>query len=82
MKIPRDISSKKLIVALEKLGYTVIHQTGSHIKLKTEQKGGHTITIPAHKELKLGTFNSIILEIANHFQITKWELLDLLFGNR
>ncbi|MCD6595040.1 type II toxin-antitoxin system HicA family toxin [bacterium] len=80
MKIPRDLSSRELIIVLEKFGYSVIHQTGSHIKIRTEQEGVHSITIPAERELKVGTLNSIILEIAHHFQITKWELIASLFG--
>ena len=34
MKIPRDISSSKLIKGLQKNGYSVTRQTGSHIRLQ------------------------------------------------
>jgi predicted RNA binding protein YcfA (HicA-like mRNA interferase family) len=33
MKLPRGISADRLIRALERLGYTVIRQKGSHIRL-------------------------------------------------
>ena len=48
MKLPRDISGNQLIKNLKPLGYIVTRQTGSHIRLSTEQNGQHHITIPQH----------------------------------
>jgi predicted RNA binding protein YcfA (HicA-like mRNA interferase family) len=45
MKLPRDLSGEVLAKALEKLGYTVDRQTGSHIRLTTQENGKHHITI-------------------------------------
>lgn len=36
-EISRDVSGKKLINALNKFGYSVIKQTGSHIRLSSSQ---------------------------------------------
>lgn len=47
-KIPRDISGRDLIKKLKKLGYDQTRQVGSHIRLTTEEKGIHHITIPEH----------------------------------
>ena len=80
MKIPRDVSSIELIKALKKLGYKVSHQTGSHIRLSTEENGEHHLTIPAHNPLKIGTLNSILRDISNHFNLSKNELINLLFS--
>lgn len=80
MKIPRDLSSKQLIKALKKFGYKISHQTGSHIRLTTEENGEHHLTIPAHNPLKVGTLNSIFRDIANHFRLNKDELLNKLFN--
>jgi predicted RNA binding protein YcfA (HicA-like mRNA interferase family) len=80
MKIPRDISGQDLIKYLKSYGYVVTRQTGSHIRITTEQKGQHHITIPNHDPLKIGTLSSIIADIAEHFDKTKDQLLHELFG--
>lgn len=80
MKIPRDLSSIDLIKALKKLGYKVSHQTGSHIRLSTEENGEHHLTIPAHNPIKIGTLNSILRDVGNHFDLNKNELLNKLFS--
>lgn len=60
MKLPRDLSSDDLIKRLSVLGYETTRQTGSHIRLTTQQKGEHHLTIPTHNPLKIGTLNSIL----------------------
>jgi predicted RNA binding protein YcfA (HicA-like mRNA interferase family) len=79
LKFPRDLSGEGLARALTKSGYEVTRQSGSHIRLTTKQKGEHHITIPLHNPLKPGTLNAILLEIADHFGITKKELVRFLF---
>lgn len=79
MKLPRNLSSYDLIKALKTLGYKVSHQTGSHIRLTTQENGEHHITIPAHKPLKVGTLNVILRDVATHFNLTKNDLLIKLF---
>ena len=81
MKLPRDISGNQLIKNLKPLGYIVTRQTGSHIRLSTEQNGQHHITIPQHDPLKIGTLTAILADIATHFNLSKNELTDLLFLN-
>ncbi len=80
MKIPRDISGDELAKRLSVLGYKSTRQTGSHIRLTTKKKGGHHLTIPAHKNLKIGTLNSILLSVANHFEISKNKLAEKIFN--
>ncbi len=75
MKLPRDESSSSLSKRLSQLGYEVTRQTGSHIRLTTNTNGEHHVTIPAHRSLKIGTLNSILVDIAAHFKITKSELI-------
>lgn len=60
MKLPRDVSGQDLVKALRRFGYEVSHQTGSHIRLTTQEQGEHHITIPAHNPLKVGTLNAIL----------------------
>ena len=79
MNLPRDIDASKLIKALRKLGYETTRQSGSHIRLTTQQNGQHHLTIPNHDPLKIGTLNAILTEVAQHLGISKQELIDRLF---
>ncbi len=79
MKLPRDLSGEALAKALERLGYTVDRQTGSHIRLTTQENGEHHITIPNHSPIKIGTLSAILRDIENHFDLTREELLTQLF---
>lgn len=60
MKVPRNLSSERLIQLLANFGYETTRQTGSHIRLTTQENGQHHLTIPAHDPLKIGTLNSIL----------------------
>jgi predicted RNA binding protein YcfA (HicA-like mRNA interferase family) len=82
VKLPRDMSGEDLVKALGNFGYTIDRQTGSHIRLTTHLQGEHHITIPAHDPLKVGTLNAILRDIAEHFGLTRDELLEQLsIGN-
>ncbi len=78
-RLPRNLSGKTLINKLKKLGYKPTRQVGSHIRLTTEQNGIHHITIPDHTPLKVGTLSNILRDVAEHFEISKQELMDRLF---
>ena len=80
MRIPRNISAVDLIKLLKHFGYTVTRQTGSHIRLSTEQNGQHHITIPNHNPIKIGTCSAIIADVAIHFNKTKEEVMVTIFG--
>lgn len=75
MKLPRDLTGQQLVKALENLGYQVDRQTGSHIRLTTQERGEHHITIPNHSPLKIGTLNAILKSVANHFQISRDDVI-------
>ncbi len=79
MKIPRDISGEDFVIKLQKFGYQISRQTGSHIRLTTNQSGTHHITIPNHNSLRIGTLSSIISDIADHLEIEKSKLIKELF---
>ena len=79
MKLPRDIDSQQLIKSLNKFGYESTRQSGSHIRLSTQQNGQHHITIPNHDPLKIGTLNAILTEVAQHLGIPKQEFIERLF---
>lgn len=75
MKLPRDISGVDLIKALRVLGYLESRQSGSHIRITTDENGTHHVTIPKHDPLKLGTMKSILDDVANHHKLSRNELL-------
>lgn len=78
-KIPRDISGYELVKTIGKFGYQITRQTGSHIRLTTTENGIHHITVPNHNLLKIGILSYILSDIADHFKISKKELLEKLF---
>jgi predicted RNA binding protein YcfA (HicA-like mRNA interferase family) len=79
MKLPRNLSGDDLAKALERLGYQVTRQTGSHVRLTTDQNGEHHVTIPRHDSLRVGTLSSILRDVAEHHGLSKDELTELLF---
>ncbi len=62
------------------MGYQVTRQAGSHIRLTTQERGEHHITIPAHAPLRVGTLAAILAEVGEHFGVDRDELLNKLFG--
>ena len=48
MKLPRDLSGREVVKALKRLGFTVEHQQGSHIRLV---RNGLRVTVPNQKEI-------------------------------
>ena len=80
MKIPRNLSGDDLVKKLLKLGYVIVRQKGSHIRLsKKYDEGEHPITIPNHNPIKIGTLNSILSDLSEKMKISKSELVRQLF---
>jgi predicted RNA binding protein YcfA (HicA-like mRNA interferase family) len=78
MKLPRGVSGDRLIRILEKLGYGVIRQRGSHVRLRHQGPPAHTITIPLHQSLKTGTLHGILSEVAQMRSMTVESLSELI----
>jgi predicted RNA binding protein YcfA (HicA-like mRNA interferase family) len=75
MRLPRDITGAQLAKSLAKFGYVITRQTGSHIRLTTQQSGEHHITIPAHHPVRIGTLNAILSDVAAHLGLSKEDVL-------
>jgi predicted RNA binding protein YcfA (HicA-like mRNA interferase family) len=75
VKTPRDISGAELAKALRKLGYAVTRQTGSHLRITTQQGGEHHEVIPNHSPITIGTLKSILRNVAAHHHMGVPELL-------
>jgi predicted RNA binding protein YcfA (HicA-like mRNA interferase family) len=78
MRLPRDLSGAVLIKALRKLGYQTTRQTGSHVRLTTQQNGEHHITVPLHDPLRAGTLAGILGEVARHHQLDRDALIQMI----
>lgn len=78
MKLPRDVSGDRLIRALEHLGYKVVRQKGSHVRLRHEGPPPHAITVPLHNPLKTGTLHSILADVALMRSVTVESVVELL----
>jgi len=78
MKLPRGISGARLIRALEGLGYVQVRRKGSHVQLRNEGAPVHSITIPLHDALKVGTLHSILTEVAQIRSITIESIIEAL----
>jgi len=80
LRLPRDVSGEDLANALADLGYRATRQTGSHLRLTTAEGGEHHVTIPRHSALRVGTLAGILGDVAQHFGLTREELVERLFG--
>ena len=45
----------------------------------TQQNGEHHLAIPNHDPVKIGTLNGILSRVANHFGVSKEEVIKELF---
>lgn len=74
-KLPQ-VSGKDTIKTLQKIGFVISSQKGSHVKLvrlKNSQK--QTVVVPIHKNIKRGTLRNGILKPIN---LTVQDFLKLL----
>jgi predicted RNA binding protein YcfA (HicA-like mRNA interferase family) len=71
-KLPR-IPSKEAILALERLGFYQVRQSGSYVIMKKQTINGEIgCVVPLHQELKVGTLSGILKQA----QITPEEFIE------
>ncbi|PAV12997.1 hypothetical protein ASJ81_04525 [Methanosarcina spelaei] len=69
------VSGKELVNALEKAGFVVVRQKGSHVSLqKITSEGTYRTVVPLHTKLAKG----ILLDILHQTGLSKEELIGLL----
>jgi predicted RNA binding protein YcfA (HicA-like mRNA interferase family) len=72
MKLPRYVSGAHLAgVLCRRRQYRRVHESGSHIILETEEPSHQRIAVPDHDAIRVGTFNSILRDVANHKGVTR-----------
>ena len=77
------VSGKELLKLLDKFGYVIVRQKGSHVQLKrTTPAGEHTITVPLHDEIATGTLNDILTKVSVWNGVPRDELISILTGHK
>ncbi|GAX35778.1 type II toxin-antitoxin system HicA family toxin [Nodularia sp. NIES-3585] len=72
-KLPNP-TGEELIAALQKIGFCVIRQKGSHVRMKHEDN--RVVSIPVHAGKTIG--KGLLLKILRDTDLSKDELLDIL----
>jgi predicted RNA binding protein YcfA (HicA-like mRNA interferase family) len=69
------VSGKELVNALEKAGFVIVRQKGSHVSLqKITSEGTYRTIVPLHTRIAKGT----LIDILHQTGLSKEELIDLL----
>jgi predicted RNA binding protein YcfA (HicA-like mRNA interferase family) len=79
--LPRHpvVSGFETIKVLERLGFSFLRQTGSHVQMHKAVEGRRLrVTVPLHDELSIATLNSIVTDVAEFEGMTKEEIYNLL----
>jgi predicted RNA binding protein YcfA (HicA-like mRNA interferase family) len=75
----RVLSGKEIITLLEKHGFVLVSQKGSHAKLQRETSSmRQTLTVPTHDELDRGTAAAIYRQVSRF--ITETELRKVFYA--
>jgi predicted RNA binding protein YcfA (HicA-like mRNA interferase family) len=72
-KLPNP-TGEELIAALQNIGFYVVRQKGSHVRMKHEDN--RVVSIPVHARKTIG--KGLLLKILRDADLTKDELIDLL----
>ena len=82
MKLPRDLSGTEVTRRLARhYGYRVTRSRGSHMTVTLTAGGDqHQVTVPRHREVRIGTLDAIIADVAAFLDLPKQAVRDTLFG--
>ena len=73
MRLPRDVSGRDLARRLARhYGYALRRTSGSHMTVtRVTEAGNHSVTVPPHRELRVGTLNAIVSEVAEVVDLSR-----------
>ncbi len=57
MKLPRGVSGQQAVRALQRLGFGIVRQEGSHMRMS---KGAVRLTVPNHRTILPKTLQSVL----------------------
>ena len=82
MKLPRDLSGTEVARRLARhYGYRVTRSRGSHMTMTLTAGGDqHQVTVPRHRDMRIGTLDAIIADVAAFLGLPKQAVRDTLFG--
>ena len=83
MRLPRDLSGEEVARLLGRhYGYQHSRNRGSHMTVTAETPSGtrHSVTVPRHRNVSVGTLDAIVGDVAKAFGLAKTEVLEMLFG--
>ena len=82
MRLPRDLAGRDLIQLLGRhYGYRLRRSRGSHmLATLTTLNGRHSVTVPRHRVLRIGTLGQIVSEVAAFVGSTEHDVREKLFG--
>ena len=60
-KLPADLSGREVRLALERVGFLVTRQKGSHMIMRRDTPFARTI-VPDHRRIRSGTLRKILSE--------------------
>ena len=65
-RLPRDVSGAECVQILQRLGFHVLRQRGSHVSLRRVHPDGHSdrTVVPLHTDLAVGTLRDILHQAA------------------
>ena len=59
------VSGRDMIAALQRIGYQVVRQKGSHVRLRHPAPAARQpVTVPMHRELRPGLVRAIVRDAA------------------
>lgn len=59
------VSGRETVRVLQRVGYEVVRQRGSHMRLRhSTDAAREPVTVPDHRELKAGTLRAILRDAA------------------
>ncbi len=82
MKLPRDLSGEEVAGLLSRhYGYRIARTSGSHMRMTlTIGDNRHSATVPRHRDLRVGTLDGIIADVAAFLGQSKERVRQTLFG--
>ena len=70
-----QVSGEALLRLLDSLGYRVVRQRGSHVRLTAlTPSGEHHITVPLHRIIAKGTLSDILSQVSLYTGMARGEL--------
>ena len=76
MRLPRDLSGRELGKRLARFDYQLSRQVGSHMRFTRDAEPKHSVTIPDHNPLRLGTLRQILGDVATRLGVSVEKLLE------